>query len=79
MEGRGYQGEKEYPCFISNRKYILIKFMFVFKRERKKSKMLLFSFGIHLKYVLSMAVVGVEVKAEKFTYTIVCRLMNLVC
>ena len=48
--------------------------MFVFKRERKKSKMLLFSFGIHLKYVLSTAVVRVEVKAEKFTYTIVCRL-----
>lgn len=48
--------------------------MFVFKRERKKSKKLLFSFGIHLKYVLSMAVVRVEVKAEKFTYTIVCRL-----
>lgn len=42
--------------------------MFVFKRERKQSKMLLFSFGIHLKYVLSMAVV------KKFTYTIVCRL-----
>lgn len=48
--------------------------MFVFKRERKNLKCFFFSFGIHLKYVLSMAVVRVEVKAEKFTYTIVCKL-----